>query len=82
MSSMTLRSWTSTRRQLACQSWLSGHSHKPLITYRDGVLYLNPGSAGPRRFRLPTSVAELALEARTVLPRIVELAHDAPIRRE
>ena len=38
-----------------------GHSHKPSIDTRDGVLYLNPGSAGPRRFRLPITVARLHL---------------------
>ncbi len=38
---------------------LSGHSHKPLIERRDGVLYTNPGSAGPRRFKLPIAVGEL-----------------------
>jgi len=40
---------------------LSGHSHKPLRAQKDGVLYLNPGSAGPRRFHLPTTVARLDL---------------------
>jgi uncharacterized protein len=40
---------------------VSGHSHKPSRTERDGVLYVNPGSAGPRRFRLPTTVARLDL---------------------
>ncbi len=40
---------------------ISGHSHKPSIAERDGVLYLNPGSAGPRRFKLPVAVAELAI---------------------
>lgn len=40
---------------------VSGHSHKPHIETRDGVLYLNPGSAGPRRFRLPTTVARLQI---------------------
>jgi putative phosphoesterase len=38
---------------------ISGHSHKPHAEHRDGVLYLNPGSAGPRRFRLPIAVAKL-----------------------
>jgi putative phosphoesterase len=38
---------------------ISGHSHKPLIETRNNVLYLNPGSAGPRRFRLPITVAHL-----------------------
>ena len=41
---------------------LSGHSHKPLIETRAGVLYVNPGSAGPRRFRLPIAVARLTLD--------------------
>jgi uncharacterized protein len=40
---------------------VSGHSHKPGHTERDGVMYLNPGSAGPRRFRLPVTVARLDL---------------------
>ena len=41
---------------------VSGHSHKPGKTERDGVLYINPGSAGPRRFQLPVTVAHLRLE--------------------
>jgi putative phosphoesterase len=40
---------------------VSGHSHKPGKTERDGVLYINPGSAGPRRFQLPVTVAHLRL---------------------
>ncbi|WP_279361863.1 metallophosphoesterase family protein [Xanthomonas sacchari] len=40
---------------------ISGHSHKPLLETRDGVLYLNPGSAGPRRFRLPIGIGHLYL---------------------
>ena len=40
---------------------VSGHSHKAGKTERDGVLYINPGSAGPRRFQLPVTVARLAL---------------------
>ena len=38
-----------------------GHSHRPLVDVRDGVLHLNPGSAGPRRFRLPVTLAHLWL---------------------
>jgi putative phosphoesterase len=53
---------------------VSGHSHRPGIDERDGVLYVNPGSAGPRRFRLPLCVGELRIEGRSVVPRIVELA--------
>ena len=52
---------------------VSGHSHRPLAEMRGGVLYINPGSAGPRRFRLPISVAELRLDGDAVVPRIVEL---------
>ncbi|SRR6266403_1000575 len=40
---------------------VSGHSHKPGKTERNGVLYINPGSAGPRRFQLPVTVARLKL---------------------
>jgi uncharacterized protein len=40
---------------------VSGHSHKPACTQKNGVLFLNPGSAGPRRFRLPVTVARLDL---------------------
>jgi putative phosphoesterase len=38
---------------------ISGHSHKPGVVERDGVLFINPGSAGPRRFKLPVTVARL-----------------------
>lgn len=52
---------------------VSGHSHKPLVEEREGVLYVNPGSAGRRRFKLPIAVGELLLDGREVMPRIVEL---------
>jgi putative phosphoesterase len=52
---------------------LSGHSHKPHIERRGGVLYVNPGSAGPRRFKLPISAGELLLEGETLTPRLVDL---------
>ncbi|HEY5382093.1 MAG TPA: metallophosphoesterase family protein [Acidobacteriaceae bacterium] len=52
---------------------ISGHSHRPLIEERNGVLYLNPGSAGPRRFSLPISVAHLHLEAETISAKLIEL---------
>lgn len=45
---------------------ISGHSHKPLLEEKDGVIYLNPGSAGPRRFALPISVATLRISDRVV----------------
>ena len=52
---------------------ISGHSHKPAIEHRRGVLYLNPGSAGPRRFHLPVSVALIRVTARGLGPKIIEL---------
>ena len=51
-----------------------GHSHKPSLEWRDGVLYCNPGSAGPRRFKLPISVARLEVSGREIRPRIIELS--------
>jgi putative phosphoesterase len=51
-----------------------GHSHQPSIETRDGVLYINPGSAGPRRFRLPVTVARARIVGREIVPEIVELA--------
>jgi uncharacterized protein len=53
---------------------VSGHSHKPSVEERRGVLYLNPGSAGPRRFRLPVSVALLRVRDAEVAAEIIELA--------
>jgi hypothetical protein len=50
-----------------------GHSHKPLAEWRRGVLFLNPGSAGPRRFELPVTFAWLKIEANEVSARIVPL---------
>ena len=49
-----------------------GHSHKPSVEMRNGVLYLNPGSAGPRRFKLPVTVARLHLDG-TPRAEIIEL---------
>jgi putative phosphoesterase len=49
-----------------CQVVVAGHSHRPGSEMRDGVLYVNPGSAGPRRFKLPVTVARIALPARRV----------------
>jgi uncharacterized protein len=53
---------------------VSGHSHKPVIEERRGVLYVNPGSAGPRRFKLPISLAHLTIENDKVKAKIIELA--------
>ncbi|MBQ5947240.1 metallophosphoesterase family protein [Massilia sp. ST3] len=52
---------------------VAGHSHKPSRVERDGVLYVNPGSAGRRRFTLPISVGELFIEGGDVRVRLVTL---------
>ena len=52
---------------------VSGHSHRPSCSERNGVLYINPGSAGRRRFSLPISAAELIIDGGQVRPRIVTL---------
>jgi uncharacterized protein len=52
---------------------ISGHSHKPKVEERDGVLYVNPGSAGPRRFTLPVTAGELKISRGVVRARIKEL---------
>lgn len=49
---------------------ISGHSHRPKIETRDGILYLNPGSAGPRRFTLPIALATLDLSGESMRPEI------------
>src|SRR5215210_5378128 len=53
---------------------ISGHSHRPKIETKNGVLYVNPGSAGPRRFKLPIAVAIVTLSDCALLPRILEIA--------
>jgi len=52
---------------------VSGHSHKPACSERDGVLYVNPGSAGRRRFSLPIAAAELVIEGDAVAVKLVTL---------
>lgn len=52
---------------------ISGHSHQPKQEFKDGVLYFNPGSAGPRRFSLPISVGTLEIADGKVNGRIIEL---------
>ncbi|HEY7320079.1 MAG TPA: metallophosphoesterase family protein [Candidatus Binatia bacterium] len=63
------------RDHAACgyQVVISGHSHMPAIVTRDGVLFVNPGSAGPRRFKLPIAVGKLLLEDDQVRAEIIEL---------
>ena len=50
-----------------------GHSHVPKVEVKNGVLYFNPGSAGPRRFKLPVTVGKLVVEGGAVREEIVEL---------
>lgn len=57
---------------------VTGHSHKPLVRRVGGVVYINPGSAGPRRFSLPIAAGELVLHAGRVDARTVELDVAAP----
>jgi putative phosphoesterase len=52
---------------------ISGHSHKPVIQTKDNVLFVNPGSAGPRRFKLPICVGKLLVQGETVDAEIIEL---------
>lgn len=52
---------------------VSGHSHKPLVERRDKVLFVNPGSAGPRRFKLPVTVGLLLLEKAHARAEIIHL---------
>jgi predicted phosphodiesterase len=53
---------------------ISGHSHRPRVEERRGVLYVNPGSAGPRRFTLPIAVARLRIDGEAIAAEIVELS--------
>jgi putative phosphoesterase len=57
---------------------VSGHSHKPMLELRAGMLFMNPGSAGPRRFRLPIAVGELLIDGRGVVARVVDLTTSSP----
>ena len=52
---------------------VSGHSHRPSAESRDGVLFLNPGSAGPRRFALPVTLARIQLAGKTMRSTIIDL---------
>jgi len=52
---------------------VSGHSHRPGISERDGVLYVNPGSAGPRRFSLPVSIGHLVVSGTRIRPSLLTL---------
>jgi hypothetical protein len=56
-----------------CAAVVFGHTHKPSVENRNGILYVNPGSAGPRRFRLPVTVGRLHVSGTELRPEIVEL---------
>ena len=56
---------------------ISGHTHHPEIRHREGVLYLNPGSAGPRRFDLPVTLATIRVEGDSLSAEIIQLAGDS-----
>jgi putative phosphoesterase len=62
-----------TPRAASIRVVLSGHTHKPLIEHRDGVLYFNPGSAGPRRFNLPITFALLRIDNTVPMAEIISL---------
>jgi putative phosphoesterase len=59
-------------RARAARVVVTGHSHKPVVQERDGVLLVNPGSAGPRRFKLPISAGELLVDGDRVSARITQ----------
>jgi len=52
---------------------VSGHTHRPLIKRKGGALFVNPGSAGPRRFKLPVSLAILEIDNSGIEPRLLTL---------
>jgi putative phosphoesterase len=59
---------------------VTGHSHKPMVETIGGALYVNPGSAGPRRFKLPVAVAELIVSNGCATAQIIELAIGPKLR--
>jgi uncharacterized protein len=60
---------------------ICGHSHRSVVQRQDGMTYINPGSAGPRRFNLPISVGELIIKKHKLTPRIITLDVAATARR-
>jgi uncharacterized protein len=61
------------RTASGCQAVIAGHSHRPSIEKRAGILFLNPGSAGPRRFKLPICVARLTVRGGAINAKLIEL---------
>jgi len=58
---------------LGIHAVISGHSHKPTIVKREQVLFVNPGSAGPRRFKLPVAIGEIRFNGMDLSARIIKL---------
>jgi len=58
-------------KDIACI--IFGHSHQPLIETVDDILYFNPGSAGPRRFKLPITVGRIRIERKRLFPELIPL---------
>lgn len=71
---------TTDPRNQGCRVVVSGHSHKPGIEERDGVMFLNPGSAGPRRFKLPIAWGLLTVQGPVAMARIVSLDGSLELR--
>ena len=67
-------------RALGIRVVVAGHSHRPRVETREGVLHVNPGSAGPRRFRLPISVGFLSIRGTDVRADLMELSVNPPQR--
>jgi putative phosphoesterase len=68
-----LKEMKRSARRPAADIIVSGHSHRPRIDWAEEVLYVNPGSAGPRRFSLPVTLARISFGARGPNARIIEL---------
>ena len=60
---------------------IAGHSHRPMREERNGVLWFNPGSAGPRRFQLPIAIGRLTIEGGRARGEIITLIPDGPSAR-
>jgi uncharacterized protein len=60
---------------------IAGHSHKPAVSEKDGVLFVNPGSAGPRRFTLPVAIAKLFIDVAEIRAEICNLQIKSPLSR-
>ena len=60
---------------------IAGHSHKPAVSEKDGVLFLNPGSAGPRRFNLPVTIAKLIVGEGATRAELCNLQIKSPLSR-